>query len=131
MHIYTLGYSGRLEEEFIRLLLEHGIKNVIDIRRNPTCQVEYFDKKHLETKLSTRNIKYFYLGKELGDFQNGNYQSFVQTTNFKISLIRLKEIAVGDVTAIICFEKHPSQCHRRFIASALENEGWRVIHIID
>lgn len=131
MHIYTLGFYGRPAEEFIGLLLEHGIKNVVDIRKDPASQMEYFDKKHLETELSTRDIKYFYLGKELGECRDSDYQSFLQTTNCKIGLIRLKELAVSNVTAIICFEKLPSQCHRNLIALALEKEGWQVTHIID
>lgn len=131
MYIYTLGFSDRSAEEFIKLLLEYGIRNVVDIRRDPASQIEYFDKKHLETELSARNIKYFYLGKELGESRNGDYQSFMQTTDFKIGLIRIKELAVNSVTAIICFERNPSQCHRSFIAMALEKDGWQVTHIID
>lgn len=131
MRIYTLGCSGRPKGEFIKLLSSYGIKNVVDIRSNPVSQVEYFDKKHLETELSEKNINYFYLGRELGEFQKGGYQYFMQTTDFKIGLVRLKELATSNVTAIICFEKHPSQCHRNFIALALEREGWQVTHIID
>ena len=55
----------------------------------------------------------------------------MNTTNFKIAFIRLKEIAISDATAIICFEKNPAECHRKFIALALEQEGWQVTHIID
>ena len=131
MHIYTLGYLGRSEEEFIRLLLANGIKCVIDVRRDPTSKIEYFDKKHLETSLSANEIKYSFLGKELGGFREKGFQFYVQTTDFKIGLVRLKEIAMKDISAIICFERNPVECHRRFIAHALEDEGWQVTHIVD
>jgi uncharacterized protein (DUF488 family) len=31
----------------------------------------------------------------------------------------------------MCAERLPQQCHRRFIAAALEARGWRVLHLIE
>ncbi len=33
--------------------------------------------------------------------------------------------------AFLCAERDPNNCHRRFIAQALYDRGWRVRHIID
>lgn len=131
MHIYTLGYSGRTQVEFLNLLSENQIRKVIDIRKNPASQIEYFNKRHLETELSTRDIEYYFFGRELGNFYEDGFEAYTKTTDFKIALISLKEIAIKDKTAIMCFEKNPFECHRRFITQALEKEGWEITHIID
>jgi len=34
-------------------------------------------------------------------------------------------------TAILCAERFPWKCHRRFIGVELARRGWRVVHIID
>jgi uncharacterized protein (DUF488 family) len=129
--MYTLGYSGRSIDEFVNLLIDHQIKIVVDIRSSPSSKIEYFDKKHLETQLSEKNINYFYLGKELGGFRKEGFSAYMQTIDFKMALVNLKEIALKGNTAVICFEKNPAQCHRQLIASALATEGWRITHIID
>jgi len=131
MQIYTLGYSGRTQDEFLDILSEYEIKILVDIRKNPASKIEYFDKKHLETKLSSRKIIYHFLGRELGNFYEEGFEAYTKTTDFKIALVSLKEIAIRDKTAIMCFEKNPYECHRRFIAQVLEKEGWQITHIID
>jgi uncharacterized protein (DUF488 family) len=32
---------------------------------------------------------------------------------------------------ILCAERLPERCHRRFIARSLEERGWKVAHIIE
>jgi uncharacterized protein (DUF488 family) len=55
----------------------------------------------------------------------------MQTEQFADGLGTLADLAEQRRTAIMCSERLPWRCHRRFIASALEAGGWRVIHIID
>jgi uncharacterized protein (DUF488 family) len=43
-------------------------------------------------------------------------------------LIRLSEVKCS---VIICAERFPWKCHRRWIARELSKGGWKVIHIID
>ena len=73
----------------------------------------------------------FIWGEKLGGFRRGGYQDFTATSEFRSGLYKLEEIARERSTAIICAERFPWRCHRRFIALELEKRGWRVSHIID
>jgi uncharacterized protein (DUF488 family) len=71
------------------------------------------------------------MGGELGGYRQGGYQNFTTTSDFQLGLRKLEEIAGNRITSIICAERFPWRCHRRFIALELEKRGWRVNHIID
>jgi len=44
---------------------------------------------------------------------------------------KLEKVAWERRAAIVCAERFPWRCHRRFISLELEKQGWQVIHIID
>ena len=129
--VYTLGTSTRSPEEFTELLSSHGVEVVIDVRRFPFSRFEHFHRDRLERLLSEEGIEYVYMGEELGGYRRGGYQSFTTACEFLSGLKELEEIAQKRSTAIICAERFPWRCHRRFIARELEKRGWRVSHIID
>ena len=129
--IYTLGTSTRSPGEFIELLTSHGVEVVVDVRRFPSSRFEHFCQEKLAHLLSEASINYVYLGEKLGGYRRGGYQNFTTTSEFQIGLKKLEEIAQNKRTAIICAERLPWRCHRRFIALELEKRGWQVNHIID
>jgi len=43
----------------------------------------------------------------------------------------LEVLTASSPTAILCAERLPWRCHRRFLASALWLRGWEVIHIVE
>jgi uncharacterized protein (DUF488 family) len=128
--IYTLGTSRRSEEDFIEILIFYDIKIVIDVRRFPTSKIVVFKKDYLEGLLSKEGISYFFLGKELGGFRKGGYEAYSKTDEFKKGIEKIEEKA-NDSTVIICAERFPWKCHRRWIARELRKRGWIVEHIID
>ncbi|MCR4432748.1 MAG: DUF488 domain-containing protein [Caldiserica bacterium] len=128
--VFTIGTSERSFEEFLSLLRLHKIQAVADVRRFPTSRWEHFKKEAFQGLLEAEGIEYFYLGKELGGFRQGGYQTYMETEEFQKGLERLEEIASGNNLAIVCAERFPWRCHRRFIAFALESRGWEVVHII-
>ena len=129
--IYTLGTSTRSAEEFIELLSSHGVEVAVDVRRFPSSRFEHFHQEKLAGLLSEAGIDYIYMGGELGGHRRGGYQNFTTTPEFRLGLKRLEEIAQERKTAIVCAERFPWRCHRRFIALELEKQGWQVTHIID
>ena len=118
-------------EEFVALLKHLGVEIVVDVRRFPTSKFEHFRKEELARSLPEMGIDYLYLGKELGGYRKGGYQSFLATEEFKRGLERLEKLAREGKTAVICAERLPWRCHRRFIGMELERRGWQVIHVID
>ena len=129
--VYTLGTSTRSLEEFIQLLTSHSVGAVIDVRRFPSSRFEHFCREKMEGLLPEAGIEYIYLGQELGGYRRGGYQNFTATSQFQTGIRKLEEIARKLNTAIICAERFPWRCHRRFIAIELEKRGWQVSHIID
>ena len=132
LKIYTLGTSTRTMEEFLALLQGPRIKHVIDVRSFPRSKrFPHFDRKNLEYLLPREGLAYFWLGRELGGFRRGGYEAFCNTALFEHGLKKLLAIASLGLSVIICAEKFPWRCHRRYIALALEKLGHEVIHILD
>jgi uncharacterized protein (DUF488 family) len=129
--VCTLGTSTRSLEEFIELLTSHGMEVVVDVRRFPASRFEHFGKEKLARTLTEAGIDYIYMGEELGGYRHGGYQSFVATPEFRVGVKKLEKAAKGRRIAIVCAERFPWRCHRRFIALELEKHGWQVNHIID
>lgn len=129
--IYTLGTSPRSPGEFLELLTSHGVQVVVDVRRFPSSRFEHFQREKLAGLLSEAGIDYIYMGKELGGYRRGGYQDFTTTTEFQKGLQKLEEVALERKAAIVCAERFPWRCHRRFISLGLEKRGWQVKHIID
>ena len=117
--------------DFLGLLKHMGIEAVVDVRRFPTSRFEYFRKDELARLLPGAGIDYSYLGSELGGYRRGGYQAFLSTEDFKRGVEKLEGVARERKTAILCAERFPWRCHRRFISIELEKRGWRVVHIID
>jgi uncharacterized protein (DUF488 family) len=129
--IYTLGTSTRSPQEFLELLLGHSVGVVVDVRRFPTSRFEHFQGERLRGLLRQVGIDYIQMGRELGGHRPGGYQNFTATAEFQKGIGKLEEIASERATAIVCAERFPWRCHRRFIALALEARRWQVIHIIE
>lgn len=129
--IYTLGTSRRTEEDFIEILLAYNIRSLIDIRRFPKSKIIHFTRESLEKAIEREGIEYHFLGNELGGFRKGGYEAYTMTEDFKKGLQRLEEIASLKTSVIICAERFPWKCHRRWVARELRKRGWEIDHIID
>ena len=130
--VFSLGTSRRSAEAFFDLLAEHNIRRLVDVRRFPTSsRFPHFNRSTLEILAGEEGLEYFYLGDLLGGYRRGGYGRHLQTEQFQTGLRRLEELTSQAPTTMLCAERFPWRCHRRFIAAALEERGWQVIHIID
>lgn len=126
-----MGTSDRSAEDFCGLLGEHQIRRLVDVRRFPTSRFPHFSGKALAALAREGGREYFYLGDLLGGYRRGGYVQHLQTDEFRAGLDRLEQLAAEARTVILCAERFPWRCHRRFIAAALEDRGWQIFHIID
>ena len=131
MIIYTTGTSNREIEEFIELLNAYGIKILIDVRRFPTSKFEWFKNENLANTLAEQDIRYSFLGAELGGYRKGGYKAYTETENYRMGLEKIEALASNDKVVVMCSERLPWKCHRRFIGKSLQDRGWEVIHIIE
>ncbi len=129
--IFTLGTDLRSEEDFIEILASYNIQALIDVRSYPRSKINIYCKKELEELLKKQNIDYYFLGKELGGFRKGGYKAYTLTEKFKEGVEILESIAISKISVIVCAEKFPWKCHRKWIALELQRIGWEVLHIID
>ena len=129
MEIYTIGHSNRSKEEFIDLLKRYEIEVIIDIRRFPTSKIATYKKEILRELLRKNGIDYIHL-ENLGGYRGG-YEKWMRNKEWKKDYKKLEEIAARRKAAIMCSEKLPFRCHRRYVAMKLKANGWKVYHIID
>jgi len=129
--IFTLGTDRRSEEDFVEILHAYDIKAVIDVRRFPRSRIQIFKKENLEPLLKREGIEYHFLGLELGGFRKGGYIAHTITDDFRKGVDLLESIAERKISVIVCAERFPWKCHRKWIARELQKRGWDVEHIID
>ena len=129
--IYTLGTDLRGAEDFIEILLSSEVRAVIDVRSFPRSKMYYFTQGPLSELLLSNGIAYHFLGKELGGFRKGGYTAYITTEEFSNGVGIIEPLAEDAVSVIICSEKFPWKCHRKWISRELQRRGWVVEHIID
>ncbi|MDH7500273.1 MAG: DUF488 domain-containing protein [candidate division NC10 bacterium] len=129
--IYTLGSSNRSQDEFLELLGAYGIEVLLDVRRFPTSKFDQFQQENLQGAVEAAGIQYVHLGKELGGYRPGGYPRYMESPAFLEGLQALLANLRGRRGCILCAERLPWKCHRRFIARALTELGWEAVHILE
>ena len=129
--IYTIGTSDRLPDEFINILRHYNILQVVDVRRFPTSKFMHFRQENLEKLLIENGIQYYWLGLQLGGYRSGGYQKYMETKEFREGISKLLEFALKFPTVIMCAERLPWRCHRRYVGDYLVSKGYKIVHIID
>ncbi|MGQ9754909.1 MAG: DUF488 domain-containing protein [Desulfotomaculales bacterium] len=130
--IYTLGTSTRTLREFLEILKRYDIALVVDVRRFPASRrYPHFNRSNLAAQLAVNSLAYHYFGDKLGGYRQGGYEAYTRTETFREGIEKLASLAKRTPTAILCSERFPWKCHRRFIAVALAAKGWKVVHILD
>ncbi len=118
--------------EFLALLRACGIRTLVDVRRFPASgRYPHFARDALARSLRRAGMRYLHLGEDLGGFREGGYETYMRTPAFAAGLKTLEFTARRGPTAIMCAERLPSQCHRRYIAAAMAQRGWDVVHVIE
>lgn len=140
--LYTIGYGNRSIQTFIQLLKKYEIDILVDVRTNPFSRYNPdFRINKLELHLVNNNIRYLFLGYELGgkpldlDCYTNNevdYQKIKNKDFFSSGIDVLIGLTKdGLKTAIMCAEQSPVNCHRKsLIGDYLKlNHNYNVVHI--
>lgn len=146
MALYTMGYEGLDGKQFLAYLDYHCVDLVADLRKLPLSRKKGFSKTALGALLETKNIKYLNfqgLGapKEIREnlYHTGNYDRFFKDYLNCISGRRdllesiLELINSGKKVSLLCYERNPSQCHRKVVAEEIkkiDGNGLEIKHII-
>lgn len=142
--VLTVGHSTRPIDEFVRLLVAHGVKRLVDIRTVPRSRHNpQFNKDSLPGALKHMGIAYRHMPSLGGlrharrdslnlGWRNAGFRGFadyMQTPDFDKALKKLIAMAEDERLAIMCAEAVPWRCHRSLIADALVVRGLRVEEI--
>lgn len=140
--LYTIGHSNISIDDFIKVLNQHKIKILLDVRSAPYSKyVPYFNKRQLENHLKEAGFDYRYAGEYLGGRPNDaslyiqeikdsdstkasdylkqvDYIKVMEQEWYRKGINRLVEIIStpdsGNVT-LMCSEANPLDCHRHHL----------------
>ena len=136
MKLLTIGHSNHSLSKFIGLLEENGVMVLVDVRTAPMSRYNpQFNRDNLEVELPQHGIQYAFAGKYLGGrpsdptcyksrklpaegvdyLHEVDYPEVMGREWFIKGIDRLLEMADEQVTAIMCSEEDPAQCHRHHL----------------
>ncbi len=131
----TLGHSNRSLGDFLRVLREHRIGLVADVRTvRGSRALPHFGERRLSAALARSGIGYLPIP-ELGGLRKKsanpsprpcwrnpgfrNYADHMRTAEFRAGVRKLLAAARSARTAVLCAEAVPWRCHRSLIADHL------------
>lgn len=142
--IFTIGHSSHPLERLAALLGEHGVTQVVDVRRWPRSRRHpHFDDDALAVELAPSGIAYAHLP-ELGGHRDpvagsandgwdepafNGYADHLASEEFARGLARLTALAGARPTAVMCAEGEWRRCHRQLLADVLVVRSGAVSHI--
>jgi uncharacterized protein (DUF488 family) len=146
--VFTIGHSNRTLDEFVDLLRESGVEQVVDIRSIPRSRANpQFNRETLADELSRRQVAYAHCA-DLGGLRGRqhevdpalnaywrlasfhNYADYALGEPFAEALTALRAQAARRRCVIMCAEVLWWRCHRRIVADHLLAAGEAVQHIL-
>ena len=145
MQLFTIGYEGIDQSQFLSWLSNYKINVVADVRDLPLSRKKGFSKSALSDFLEKNKIAYINF-RELGApkelrtflFQTRDYKTYfkkykniVSKNSAAIDTI-LDTIKDGKNVALLCYEKDPSTCHRSVVADEVkkrDGNGLKIKHL--
>jgi uncharacterized protein (DUF488 family) len=138
---WTIGYEGRTIDQFMHELRQSGIEQVVDVRERPISRKKGFSKGALSQELSSRNLIYHHIPElgtpaELRKKMKGGgllerlLEGYTRHLDKNVEEYKLLSTLIETkASAIMCFERDYTDCHRQVLAERLEKDGFRVIHL--
>jgi len=126
--LFTIGYEGATQPELIAALERAGVKRLIDVRQLPLSRRPGFSKTPLKNALADHGIDYVHL-KALGTPPEGReaarkgrhdamaviYRATLAEPGAIVAAEQLRELASEAPSALLCFEREPTYCHRQVL----------------
>ena len=136
MKLFTIGYEGATQAEFIAALRAAGVERVIDIRAVPLSRRPGFSKNILAAGLREAGIDYIGLralgtpaeGREAArkgkhDVLERVYAIQLELPEAMVQAAQMRELAEEKPSALLCFERDPGGCHRTLLIKAVASDA--------
>ena len=139
MRIFTIGYEGATQGEFLAALEAAGVKRVIDVRAVPNSRRPGFSKTPLRNALAEAGIDYVHL-RALGTPADGRaaaragrhadmariYAGQLELPEAMADGARMLDLAAEMPSAMLCFEREPAECHRTLLLDIVAPDAERI-----
>ena len=136
MKLFTIGYEGATQAEFIATLQAAGVERIIDVRAVPLSRRPGFSKNVLAASLKEAEIDYVGL-KSLGTPAEGReaarkgkhavlervYANQLELPEAIVQAAQMRELAEEKRSALLCFERDPAGCHRTLLIKAVASDA--------
>lgn len=132
--LFTIGYQGISLEKYLNRLIKNNIKVLVDVRYNPVSMKYGFSKSQLHYYCENLDIRYVHFpevgiasaqrrtlntqedyDKLFASYKQDNLTKTVSTQMQIFNLLKQYERI-----ALTCFEANICQCHRKYLAEAIE-----------
>lgn len=141
MRIFTIGYEGATQASVVEALRLAGVALLADVRAVPLSRRPGFSKNILAAGLREAGIDYIGL-KALGTPPEGReaarkhdharlariYAGQLELPEALAQMAQLRSLAAESPTALLCFERDPTGCHRSLLVDAALPEA-EVTHL--
>ena len=128
LRIFTIGYEKATQPELIAALQAAGVTRLIDVRAVPLSRRPGFSKNVLKNGLAEAGIDYVHL-KALGTPPEGReaarkgrhadleriYGGQLELPEAIVAAAQMRDLAEEKPSALLCFERDPSGCHRTLL----------------
>ena len=141
MRVFTIGYESTTVGEFLAALQQAEVKRVIDVRAVPNSRRPGFSKTPLSNALKEVGIDYVHL-RALGTPADGRaaaragrqdeleriYAGQLELPEAIVQGAQMVDLAEEMPSAVLCYERDPSGCHRTLLLDAVAS-GAEVVHL--
>lgn len=132
MRLFTIGYEGTTQPQFIAALQAAGVERVIDVRAVPLSRKPGFSKNILAAGLREAGIDYVHL-KALGTPPEGReaarkgrhdvlervYSGQLELPEALAASAQMRDLSEEKPSVLVCFERNPEACHRSLLIKAV------------
>jgi Uncharacterized conserved protein len=143
MRLYTIGYARTPQAALIARLKQAGVETLADVRALASSRLAGFSKSLLRASLEDQGIAYVHLpgvgtpkaGREAARAGNQPelqriYGDHMAEPRFQLDYEKLRDVARGSTTALLCYCGQAATCHRHILSDRLAAEdGFQVIDL--
>jgi uncharacterized protein (DUF488 family) len=130
--LFTIGYEGKTQTEFLAELAAAGVERVLDVRAVAASRRPGFSKTALNNALAEEGIDYLHL-RPLGTPAAGReaarkgrtaemrliYAEQLETDEAALAMEQALAAANEKKTALLCYEREAPGCHRAMLAERM------------
>ena len=132
LKLFTIGYEGVTQGEFLAALQAAGVERIIDIRAVPNSRRPGFSKTPLKNALAEAGIDYVHL-RALGTPADGRaaaragrhadleriYAGQLELPQAMAETAQMLGLAAEKPSALLCYEREPAECHRSLLIASV------------